>query len=69
MITSSGYRIGPGEIKDCLIRHPTAALAAAVGKPDPIRAEIVKAFIVLKPGQHVSDALHRSARLASSREA
>jgi acetyl-CoA synthetase len=50
VITSSGYRIGPGEIEDCLIRHPAVSLAAVVGKPDPIRTEIVKAFIVLKPG-------------------
>ncbi|HMK69417.1 MAG TPA: AMP-binding protein, partial [Xanthobacteraceae bacterium] len=39
VITSSGYRIGPGEIEDCLIRHPAVALAAAVGKPDPMRTE------------------------------
>ena len=52
VITSSGYRIGPGEIEDCLIRHPAVALAAVVGKPDPVRTEIVKAFIVLKSGQH-----------------
>ena len=48
VITSAGYRIGPGEIEDCLIRHPAVALAAAVGKPDPVRTEIVKAFVVLK---------------------
>ena len=41
VITSSGYRIGPGEIEDCLIRHPAVALAAVVGKPDPVRTEIV----------------------------
>ena len=57
VITSSGFRIGPGEIEDCLIRHPAVALAAAVGKPDKIRTEIVKAFIVLKPGHAPSDAL------------
>jgi len=57
VITSSGFRIGPGEIEDCLIRHPAVALAAVVGKPDPIRTEIVKAFIVLKPGNQPSDAL------------
>ncbi|HEY6833978.1 MAG TPA: acyl-CoA synthetase [Pseudolabrys sp.] len=57
VITSSGFRIGPGEIEDCLIRHPAVALAAAVGKPDPVRTEIVKAFIVLKPGHTASDAL------------
>lgn len=57
VITSAGYRIGPGEIEDCLIRHPAVALAAVVGKPDPIRTEIVKAFVQLKPGQMPSDAL------------
>lgn len=57
VITSSGYRIGPGEIEDCLIRHPAVALAAAVGKPDALRTEIVKAFIVLKPGHSPSPAL------------
>jgi len=57
VITSAGYRIGPGEIEDCLIRHPAVALAAAVGKPDPVRTEIVKAFVVLKPGFESSDAL------------
>ncbi|HYW59318.1 MAG TPA: acyl-CoA synthetase [Xanthobacteraceae bacterium] len=57
VITSAGYRIGPGEIEDCLIRHPAVALAAAIGKPDPVRTEIVKAFIVLKPGVAGSDTL------------
>ena len=57
VITSAGYRIGPGEIEDCLIRHPAVALAAVVGKPDPVRTEIVKAFIVLKSGAAPSDAL------------
>ena len=57
VITSAGYRIGPGEIEDCLIKHPAVALAAVIGKPDPVRTEIVKAFIVLKSGQAQSDAL------------
>jgi acetyl-CoA synthetase len=57
VITSSGYRIGPGEIEDCLIRHPAVALAAAVGKPDALRTEIVKAFIVPKPGYEPSPGL------------
>jgi acetyl-CoA synthetase len=57
VITSSSYRIGPGEIEDCLIKHPAVALAAVVGKPDPLRTEIVKAFIVLKRGHAPSDAL------------
>ena len=50
VITSAGYRIGPGEIEDCLIRHPAVALAAAIGKPDPVRTEIVKAFVVVRDG-------------------
>ncbi len=50
VITSSGYRIGPGEIEDCLIGHPAVRIAGVVGKPDPQRTEIVKAFIVLNDG-------------------
>ena len=57
VITSGGYRIGPGEIEDCLIRHPAVAMAAVVGVPDPDRTEIVKAFVVLRPGTVPSDAL------------
>ena len=57
VITSAGFRIGPTEIEDCLIRHPAVALAAAVGKADELRTEIVKAFIVLKPGVAPSDTL------------
>jgi acetyl-CoA synthetase len=57
VITSAGFRIGPGEIEDCLLRHPAVALAAAVGKPDPLRTEIVKAFVVLKDGYAPSDTL------------
>jgi acetyl-CoA synthetase len=57
VITSAGFRIGPGEIEDCLICHPAVALAAAVGKPDALRTEIVKAFIVLKKGYAASDSL------------
>jgi acetyl-CoA synthetase len=57
VITSSSYRIGPGEIEDCLIKHPAVSLAAVIGKPDPMRTEIVKAFIVLKAGHSPSQAL------------
>ena len=49
-ITSSGNRIGPGEIENCLLRHPAVGLAAVIGVPDEQRTEIVKAFIVLKEG-------------------
>jgi acetyl-CoA synthetase len=54
VITSAGYRIGPGEIEDCLVRHPAVSLAAAIGVPDPLRTEKIKAFIVLRPG-HTGD--------------
>ena len=57
VITSSGYRIGPGEIEDCLLRHPAVQIGAAVGKPDPLRTEIVKAFVVLKDGYAPSEEL------------
>jgi acetyl-CoA synthetase len=57
VITSAGFRIGPGEIEDCLISHPAVALAAVVGKPDKVRTEIVKAFVVLKPGHQPTEQL------------
>ena len=50
MITSSGYRIGPAEIEDCLLTHPGVATVGVVGKPDALRTEIVKAYVVLKAG-------------------
>lgn len=57
VITSSGYRIGPVEIEDCLIAHPAVRLAAAVGKPDSVRTEIVKAYVVLAEGYAPNDSL------------
>jgi len=57
VITSSGYRIGPGEIEESLRKHPAVALAAAIGVPDPIRTEAIKAFLVLRPGFEGSDDL------------
>jgi len=59
VITSAGYRIGPGEVEDCLLTHPAVATAGVVGKPDPLRTEIVKAYIVLKPGVAPSDDTRR----------
>jgi acetyl-CoA synthetase len=50
VITSAGYRIGPAEIEECLMKHPAVAMVAVVGVADKIRTEIVKAFIVVKPG-------------------
>ncbi len=50
LISSGGYRIGPTDIEDCILSHPAVLLVAVVGAPDPIRGEIVKAFIVPRPG-------------------
>ncbi len=54
VITSAGYRIGPAEIEDCLLTHSAVATVGVVGKPDPLRTEIVKAYVVLKPGTEAS---------------
>jgi acetyl-CoA synthetase len=57
LISSGGYRIGPTDIEDCLIKHPAVLLAAAVGHPDPVRGEVVRAFVVPRPGISPSPAL------------
>ncbi|MBM3933110.1 MAG: AMP-binding protein [SAR202 cluster bacterium] len=57
VIKSSAYRIGPFEVESALIEHPAVAEAAVVGSPDKIRGQIVKAFVVLKPGFAGSDTL------------
>lgn len=59
VISSAGYRIGPGEIEDCLLKHPAVAQAAVVGSPDELRGSVVKAFIVLARGYQESEALRR----------
>jgi len=59
VITSASYRIGPGEIEDCLSRHMSVAMAAVIGVPDPIRTQSIKAFIVLRPGYEGTPALSR----------
>jgi acetyl-CoA synthetase len=50
MFKAAGYRIGPGEIENCLVKHPAVANAAVVPKPDAERGAVVKAFVVLAPG-------------------
>jgi len=57
VISSGGYRIGPGEVEDTLLRHPAVAMAGVVGKPDAMRGEVVKAYVVLAPGHAPSDTL------------
>lgn len=50
VIKSSGYRIGPFEVESALLEHPVVLEAAVVGQPDPLRGQIVKAYVVLRPG-------------------
>ena len=57
MFKAAGYRIGPSEIENCLVRHPAVANAAVVPSPDEVRGNVVKAFVVLAPGYAPSSAL------------
>ena len=57
LISSGGYRIGPGEIEACLAGHPLVTLAAVIGVPDAVRGQAVKAFVVLAPGAVATDGL------------
>jgi acetyl-CoA synthetase/medium-chain acyl-CoA synthetase len=59
IITSAAYRIGPFEVENALMEHPAVAEVAVIGKPDPDRTEIVKAYIVLARGFAPSDQLKR----------
>lgn len=54
---TSGYRVGPGEIENCLVRHPAVANAAVVPKPDAERGAVVKAYVVVAAGHAPSPAL------------
>jgi acetyl-CoA synthetase len=57
MFKAAGYRIGPSEIENCLVKHPAVANAAVVPKPDPERGALVKAYIVLASGHTGDEAL------------
>ncbi|MGF6345759.1 AMP-binding protein [Variovorax sp. W2I14] len=57
IITSAGYRIGPFDVESALMEHPAVAEVAVIGKPDPERTEIVKAFVVLRAKVQASEAL------------
>ena len=71
VITSAGYRIGPGEVEDCLLTHPAVAAAGVVGTPDPQRTEAVTAFVVPRDGHAAAPGLtealqaHVKARLGA----
>lgn len=59
VINSSSYRIGPSEVEDSLLTHPCVLECAAIGVPDELRGEVVKAYIVLRPGFEASDKLKK----------
>ena len=60
IIESGGFRIGPGEVEDCLMKHPAVALVGVIGVSDPVRGEIVKAFILPQTGVTPDKALEQS---------
>lgn len=63
VITTSGYRVGPFDVESALLEHGAVAESAVIGKPDPERTEIIKAFVVLKPGYDASPELAEQLRL------
>jgi acetyl-CoA synthetase len=62
IIESGGYRIGPGEVEECLMKHEAVGLVGVIGVPDPLRGEIVKAFILPKEGVTPDSVLETSIR-------
>lgn len=57
IIISSGYTIGPFEVEDALIKHPSVQECAVIASPDDVRGSVVKAYIVLKQGYEATDSL------------
>lgn len=62
VIMTSGERVGPFEVESKLVEHPAVAEAGVIGKPDPVRGEIIKAFIALRDGYEQSDELKEEIR-------
>lgn len=62
VIMTSGERVGPFEVESKLVEHPAVAEAGVIGKPDPVRGEIIKAFIALRDGYEVNDDLKEDIR-------
>jgi acetyl-CoA synthetase len=59
VIKSAGHLVGPFEVESALMEHPAVAEAGVIGKPDPVAGEIVKAFVVLRPGAEPTDELRQ----------
>lgn len=68
VIKTAGERVGPFEVESALVAHPAVAEAGVIGKPDPIRGEIIKAFISLKPSQRGSESLKKAIQEFVKRE-
>ncbi|WDF04241.1 acetate--CoA ligase [Shouchella hunanensis] len=62
VIMTAGERVGPFEVESKLVEHPAVAEAGVIGKPDPVRGEIIKAFIALRDGYEVTDDLKEEIR-------
>ncbi|MCM3619480.1 acetate--CoA ligase [Sutcliffiella horikoshii] len=62
VIMTSGERVGPFEVESKLVEHPAVAEAGVIGKPDPVRGEIIKAFVALRDGHTASDELKEEIR-------
>lgn len=62
VIMTSGERVGPFEVESKLIEHPAIAEAGVIGKPDPVRGEIIKAFVALREGYEATDELKEEIR-------
>ncbi|WP_404347255.1 acetate--CoA ligase [Sutcliffiella horikoshii] len=62
VIMTSGERVGPFEVESKLVEHPAVAEAGVIGKPDPVRGEIIKAFVALRDGYTASDELKEEIR-------
>ena len=59
---TAGERVGPFEVESKLVEHPAIAEAGVIGKPDPVRGEIIKAFVALRDGYEQSDELKEEIR-------
>lgn len=68
VIKTAGERVGPFEVESALVSHPNIIEAAVIGKPDPIRGEIIKAFVALKSGQKASESLKNDIKTFIKRE-
>ncbi len=68
VIKTAGERVGPFEVESALVAHPAIIEAGVIGKPDPVRGEIIKAFISLKPGQKGSESLKKDIQQFIKRE-